>query len=364
MNRRQFLYYSTLSSLSTFLGRISLSLQVFAEDKISLEGYKILDAHAHPDRLIPPGRTEKWLDKSSTLKSIKALGMTASSFAAVGDQVFLSRGRFEESEFNNTMAQLDWWLNGIIKSQEARLIQKTSDISACPEPNRSPGVILSIEGGDPLEGKVERLHEFYAKGVRMITLVHYRNNELGDVMKVLKDLPAGPRNGGLTPVGRRIVERMQEIGMVVDVAHADIHTLKQIIEMSAKPLIDSHTHLCSIENPSGCGRLRTWREMEMVAKTGGVVCTWPLAYAKESVRRMTFSDWAKEILEIKKRLGMDHVGLGTDGGGHLSKRIEGYRDVGDLTKLIKAMEEIGFSREEIASYMGGNFLRVLKQCIG
>lgn len=329
-----------------------------------MKGLKIIDAHAHPDRLIPPGRTEKWLDKSSTLKSIKALGMAASSFAAVGDQVFLSRGRFQDSEFKNTMAQLDWWLHGIIKSHEARLILKTSDILEGCGPTRSPGVILSIEGGDPLEGKVERLNEFYAKGVRMITLVHYRNNELGDVMKALKDLHPGPQNGGLTPTGRNVVERMQEMGMVVDVAHANTNTLKQIVEMSARPLIDSHTSLCSLENPSECGRLRTWREMEMVAKTGGVVCTWPLAYAKKSARRMTFFDWAREILEMKKRLGIDHVGLGTDGGGHLSKLIEGYRDVGDLIKLSKVMEEIGFSSEEIAAYMGGNFLRVLKHCIG
>ena len=61
---------------------------------------------------------------------------------------------------------------------------------------------------------------------------------------------------------------------------------------------------------------------------------------------------------------MDHVGLGTDGGGGLPGSIEGYRDVSDLVHLVKAMQEVGLSQEEINAYMGGNFFRVLKDCTG
>lgn len=102
----------------------------------------------------------------------------------------------------------------------------------------------------------------------------------------------------------------------------------------------------------------------MVARTGGVVCTWPMAYEGKTVRRITFLDWAREILEMKKRLGMDHVGLGTDGGGNLPGLIDGYRDICDLVQLMKAMQEVDFSQGEIAAFMGGNFRRVLQSCIG
>jgi microsomal dipeptidase-like Zn-dependent dipeptidase len=85
---------------------------------------------------------------------------------------------------------------------------------------------------------------------------------------------------------------------------------------------------------------------------------------RDTARRETFLDWAKEILEMKKRLGMDHVGLGTDGGGSIPMFIEGYRDLRDLVYLMAAMREVGLAREEIAAYMGGNFYRVLQQCIG
>jgi microsomal dipeptidase-like Zn-dependent dipeptidase len=84
--------------------------------------------------------------------------------------------------------------------------------------------------------------------------------------------------------------------------------------------------------------------MERVAKTGGVVCTWPI---KRRARK-TFLDWAKEILEMKRRLGMDHVGLGTDGGGGVPC-LDGYRDIRDLVHLVVAMQEVSFSQEDIKS---------------
>jgi membrane dipeptidase len=215
-----------------------------------------------------------------------------------------------------------------------------------------------------LEGKPDRLDEFYRLGVRMITLVHYRNNELGDIMRAYENSNPGPSHNGLTEAGGRVVERMQQLGMVVDVAHAHTTTLKQVAEISSKPFIDSHTSPCAINDPSRCGRFRTWNDMELIAKTGGVICTWPLAYRRGAISRMTFLDWAKEILEMKKQLGMEHVGLGTDGGGSLPSLIEGYRDICDLVQLVKAMQEVGFSRDEISAYMGGNFYRVLQSYIG
>jgi microsomal dipeptidase-like Zn-dependent dipeptidase len=61
---------------------------------------------------------------------------------------------------------------------------------------------------------------------------------------------------------------------------------------------------------------------------------------------------------------MEHVGLGTDGGGGIPRFVQDYRDIRDLSQLVKAMQDAGFSREEISAYMGGNTYRVLKACIG
>jgi membrane dipeptidase len=364
MDRRQFLRYTAHCCLSASLGSLFPFKQTLSAPKNEgafLKELQIIDAHAHPDRFVYDSRDT---DHTSTLKAIKKLGMTASCFAAVGDSVFLGRGRLPGTEYQSTKTQLGWWLKGMVKSGKAKLVFKASDVPAGLEGDRPPGAILAIEGGDPLKGNPDTVNEFYALGVRMITLIHYRNNEIGDTMSLWRNLSPGPPSHGLTLAGRKVVERMQDLGMVVDVAHAHTATLKQIAEMSSRPLVDSHTNPCSIEDPLQCGRFRTWSDMELIAKTEGVVCTWPLGYTRGATTRVTFLDWAKEILEMKNRLGMEHVGLGTDGGGNLPSLIEGYRDIGDLLKLTKTMREVGFSQNEIAAYMGGNFYRVLRSCIG
>jgi membrane dipeptidase len=364
MNRRQFLRYSAFCGLSVSLGSFSpfpRSFSASKDDRPLLKGLQIIDAHAHPDRYVYNSRPT---DNTSTLKAIQKLGMVASCFAAVGDSVFLGQGRVSGTEYHSTKTQLEWWLKGIVKPGKVKLVLKSSDVPAAVNEDRPAGAILAIEGGDALRGNPDTVNEFYRLGVRIITLIHYRNNELGDTMRMWRNLSPGPPSQGLTLAGRKIVERMQDLGLVVDVSHAHAATLKQIAEMSSRPLVDSHTNPCSVEDPLQCGRSRTWKEMERIAKTDGVVCTWPLAYTRGATIRITFSDWAKEILEMKNRLGIEHVGLGTDGGGGLPGLVEGYRDIGDLLKLVKAMQEVGFSHAEIAAYMGGNFHRALRSCIG
>jgi microsomal dipeptidase-like Zn-dependent dipeptidase len=365
MNRRQFLRCSALGGLSLTFGNLFSCAKATKEPqdfRAPLKSIQIIDAHAHPDLYV--FYDPRMFDNLSTLKAIKELGMVASSFAAVGDLAYISRGHLRGSDFQHTMDQLKWWINSFLKKGKIKSVLKASDVPNTIEAESPPGAILAIEGGDSLEGNPDRVNEFYQLGVRMITLVHYRNNELGDIMMGLGGQAPIPIHNGLSRIGQKVIERMEELGMVVDVAHAHPVTLKQIAAISSKPLLDSHTSLCPFEDPSRCGRLRTWKDMELIAKTGGVVCTWPFAYKLGDYVRITFLDWAKEILEMKKRLGIEHVGLGTDGGGKIPKLIKNYRDIRDLTHLIEAMQEVGLSHEEIAAYMGGNFYRVLKRCIG
>ena len=67
---------------------------------------------------------------------------------------------------------------------------------------------------------------------------------------------------------------------------------------------------------------------------------------------------------MKKRLGMEHVSLGTDGGGNIPSLIEGYKDVRDLIHLVAPMKDVGLSSDDIAAYMGGNFYRLFQSYAG
>ncbi len=288
--------------------------------------------------------------------------MAASSFSAVGDRTIRNKN-LGISAFECTKSALDWWSDGIIKDGAVRLVRSVADLPQGNDVRRPPGAILSIEGGDALEGNLENIDAFFEMGVRIITLMHFHNNEIGDIMKPYPRMEwtAGPYRGGLSKFGHDVVAKMEDVGMVVDVAHAHPDTYKDILAVSRKPVLDSHTNPSPTQEGVDHGRMRTWKEMELVAKNGGVVCTWP--FPNKGIPRLTMLDWAREILLMQRNLGIDHVGLGTDGGGYY-RPMDAYHDERDLPRLAEAMLEVGLSRTDMAAYMGGNVRRVLKTCIG
>lgn len=316
--------------------------------------WEVVDAHAHPDQFFSD--RPRTADGSASLDSMQGSGMLGACFAAVGDLESTMRGR-SVPELANTRRQLaraqSWAESGRIT-----LALRGQDLAA----GRAgvPAAVLAIEGGDCLEGDLAHLEDFHRSGVRLITLMHYTPNDLGDPM-------TGPvRHGGLTVFGRRVVERMQALGMVVDAAHAAAPMLKDLVAAAAAPVIDSHTSpapvaVAGLKLPA---RMRSWQELEWIAGTGGQVCTWPLRTSYGDWQRATLDDWARETVEIRRRLGIEHVGLGTDGGGGLPRRVDGYAGYRDLARLADALAAAGMSEGDIRAYMGGNFVRVFARCAG
>ncbi len=357
MDRRQFLYATLTALVSSRFATPPLSAQETAE-RTSPKELSVIDAHAHPARILQP-YTIPLSSRAVAIEPMKELGAVASSFSAVGD-VRKGDNYYDRiaASYGQVIEQLDR-AKGLIEFVGARIVRTSSDIPKPSDPRNRIGALLALEGADPLEKDPERVKDLYQYGVRIITPMHYRINMFGDIMT------ARPKHNGLTKEGRSLIARMQELGILVDVAHAQVQTLKDIAEMTGKPLIDSHTGLSYSSAPTG-GRSRTWKEMEMVVKTGGVVCTWLLAIKSRTVQRETFLDWAKEIKAMKERFGIEHVGLGTDTGGYFkgARLIEGYRNLLDLTKLADAMIEVGLTKTDISAFMAGNLSRILKECIG
>jgi microsomal dipeptidase-like Zn-dependent dipeptidase len=357
MKRRNFLKCVAMMGMGPLMSRFLLSC---AQPSIKPEAahsatkpLAIFDAHAHPGQFFserPPR-----VDASASMESIRAAGVLGCSFSAVGDIVAISRGHVAGSESAATRNQLAK-AQKLIDAGKWSVVTKPADVSAAEK--TIPRAVLAVEGGDCLQGDIGQLHAFYDLGVRSVCLMHYTINEIGDIAT------EKPKHNGLTHFGKRVVEKMQELGMVVDVAHAHSLTLKDIADISSRPIMDSHTSPAPVGNPSESNekairRMRSWKEMEWVAKTGGMVGTWPLRYSQAGWQRESFEDWAKEILQMKSRLGIEHVGLGTDGGGMIPRLIVSYSDYRDLKKLAAAMEETGLSAADIHAFMSGNFIRVL-----
>jgi microsomal dipeptidase-like Zn-dependent dipeptidase len=355
MNRRDFLRKTLLASIGMALGSTIPSFAGTTKGISLPDGMRIIDAHAHPDM-----NPAYWKDQSASFRFMKEVGMAASFYAAIGDSPQKSIAP-PGGYYDIAVAMIDYWMNTVVQKGDVKIVLKMSDI---PAPGtETPGAILELEGGDALEGRPDRVDEFYKRGVRIIQIVRLHNNELGDIMSAQMGVDPGPYGGGLTPRGRAVLDRMQELGVVVDVAHASTATLKDVVAHCKNPILDSHTTtLCPTENTcdrvdeSYKRRARAWKEMEWIASTGGVVCSRPVSWRTQPIK--TIRDWANELLEMKKRIGIEHIGIGTDGGG-IPQLVSGYNDERDLRKLAEALSDVGFSRQELAAFLGGNVYRVL-----
>lgn len=315
-----------------------------------------IDAHSHPYHFHTDpiyGRLRN-LNTTSTVKRMTEAGLVASVFAAVGD----TRSVADDPSGSLYVHTLDQ-LKKVIRFEEKnklRLLKTKSDLQFSEDIHSSFGAILAIEGGDALQGELDNLTRFYEHGVRVITVMHKIDNEIGYNQESQSD-------GPLTPFGIKVVEKMNEIGMMVDTAHSNTKTLKSISEVSLLPLLDSHTApFPDGEENSFPNRARSWEEMELIAKSGGLIGVMPISYKLGSYSRTALADLAKEIVMMRDRLGIEHVGMGSDSGG-LPQLVDGWDSISSLPNLVSELLEQGMSEDETKAFAGGNFLRIARESI-
>jgi membrane dipeptidase len=204
--------------------------------------------------------------------------------------------------------------------------------------------IFSVEGGDFIEDKLDRVHEAQRDGVRAITLVHYHVNQIGDIQT------EPPLHHGLTPLGKSIVKAMNHAGIIIDLAHATFEVAKDVLEASAKPVMVSHTNL--ITPTANHPRLISVEHAKSVADAGGIIGSWPSGFGLSN-----FADYIDAIMRLVDAVGVDHVAIGTDMDANFKPVLRSYRDWGLIPAALLAR---GMHEEDAAKIMGGNFIRVFK----
>src|SRR5204863_6584710 len=159
-------------------------------------------------------------------------------------------------------------LHELALGQLMTIIKSAADLRAAR--SSQPSVIVTSEGADWLDGKIERLDEAYQRWhLRQLQLTHYRPNELGDIQT------EPSVHGGLTPFGAEVIRRCNRLGVVVDVAHGTFELVKAAAKATSKPLVLSHTSLSN--RPSPWTRQITSDHARAVASTGGVIGIWPIS---------------------------------------------------------------------------------------
>ena len=205
------------------------------------------------------------------------------------------------------------------------------------------GALLSVEGLQDIEGKLANLDRLHAAGFRMAGLAHFFDNEIAGSMH-------GMAKGGLTPLGRQVVRRMEAIGMVVDVAHASHATVAEVIAMAQRPIVSSHG---GVQATCHVNRNLTDDEIRGIARTGGVI---GIGYWDAAICSTSPTAAAAAIAHVRDIVGIDHVGLGSDFDGAVTTGF----DSSQLAAVTQALIDRGFSDADIAKVMGGNVLRVLR----
>lgn len=204
------------------------------------------------------------------------------------------------------------------------------------------GAMLSIEGLQDLEGKIDNLDKLHTAGFRMAGLAHFFDNDVAGSMH-------GMKKGGLTPLGRAVVARMEQLGMVVDVAHSSHPTVAEVIAMARRPIVSSHG---GVQATCKVNRNLTDDEIRGIARTGGVI---GIGYWDAAICSNKPEDAAKAIAYVRDLVGIDHVGLGSDFDGAVTTGF----DASQVAAITQALLDRGFSDDDIRKVMGGNVIRVL-----
>jgi membrane dipeptidase len=254
-------------------------------------------------------------------------------------------------DFRPGEAQADHWrqLHGLrraVAAAGAEVATSAADVDRAARDGRTV-VLLGCEGGDFLDGDLRRLEEAREAGVTVLTLVHYRVNDLGDVQT------ESPVHGGLSRFGRAVVAECNQLGIVVDCAHASFAATMAVLEASSQPVIISHGQL------SGPGaahpRLLAAAHVRAVASAGGLVGAWPAGLTSRSL-----ADFADEVLRLTEAAGPAHVGIGTDLDGNYRPVLTSYSQLADLAGLLR---DRGLPAGHVQQVLGGNAAGLLRSSI-
>ena len=276
--------------------------------------------------------------------------------------------------------------------------------------NHRFAALMGIEGGHSIENSIPLLRQYYALGVRYMTLTWANSNDWADSSGDINDTSIPHTKEGLTEFGKDVVYEMNRLGMMVDISHVSDRTFFRTLVISRAPVIASHSDaraLCNVPRNMTDDMLRAVARSGGPNSKGGVVQVnfysgflsqaysdaakalepemkkaiqalkdkaiaegKPVPYAEieklqrqygDRIPRPPFSVLIDHIDHIAKVAGVDHVGLGSDFDGISGQLPEGIDSAADLPKITEALMARGYSAEDCRKILGGNLLRVFRE---
>lgn len=255
--------------------------------------------------------------------------------------------RFYPIAMRQTMKYLDDYLGQMERySSRIGMVKRFSDILENKKQGRL-SAILSLEGGEALEGELAALRLYYRLGVRLMTLTWNYRNALAD------GVAERDTGGGLTTFGKAVVKEMERLGMLVDVSHLTDAGFYDVARLAEKPFVASHSNARTI-----CAHPRnlTDEQLKIIGEIGGFVGLNfypPFVAEKNSVNQ---EDLLRQLTHMLDKAGEDAVGLGSDFDG-IDTTPTDLRSVEDMAVFLERMEK-EFGSHLAEKIREKNFLRV------
>lgn len=305
----------------------------------------LIEGWRHPERSFVSG------ENSINLDLLKENDALAQFFA-----IYLSRQEMETMDPYDILKAIYGYYTKVMEenSHVIRPAFSAEDIIR----NRDAGLLsafLTVEDGVFIDGKMERVEEVYDMGVRLLTLLWGYENSVG--YPCSDDLEI--HHKGLKPFGIEVVERMNELGMIIDTSHMSEGGFYDVAKYSKKPFVASHSCARALCNHK---RNLTDDQLKTLGNAGGMVgINFECSFLKDGSEHATIDQIIEHLLYMKDKAGIEAIGFGSD--------FDGIDDNGELvnysgfTRLLGAMER-KFTEGEIDKICTLNALRVIGDIIG
>lgn len=359
----------------------------------------VLDAHADtPQRFADEGwnLTDELRGGHLNLATARAGGLSG-EFFAIWPEPAEWRGRYA----HRTLSLIDAVHEQVRRAPGDLALCRTADEIVAAHAAGRFAVMLGIEGGHAIESSLALLRQYFALGVRYMTLTWANSNEWADSSGDADD-PAVMRHGGLTEFGREVVGEMNRLGMIVDVSHVSDKTFADVLAAAKAPLLASHSGARAL---TAAPRNLTDDMLRALAETGGAVmvnfypafldeawrAAWnalaperhreqqqlrlefearkqPVPFARSNaldrafaarIPAAPFSSLLAHLDHVARVAGTEHTGLGSDFDG-IAALPEGIASAADLPKIADGLAARGYPPAAVEKMLGGNLLRVMR----
>ena len=324
--------------------------------------------------------------------------------------IWVEPGLYKDHYARRTLELIDSVKQQVARHPDQILFVTTPEGIEYAHRNRKFAALMGIEGGHSIEDSLALLRQYYALGVRYMTLTWSNSTDWADSSGDIEDKSIPHTKEGLTEFGKDVVYEMNRLGMMVDISHVSDRTFYRTLIISRAPVIASHSDaraLCDAPRNMTDDMLRAVANSGGPNSKGGVVgvnfysgflsqayrdaskaqqpeidkaLADAKAKAKADGKEFTYGDEEKiqrsfqdriprpplsmlidHIDHIAKVAGVDHVGLGSDFDGVSGQLPEGLESPADLPKITQALLDRGYGAADIQKILGGNLLRVFRE---